>query len=115
MVLTVEGEEIDRDSMLGLYRPLIALRKSRSEISLSDAIFCDNVPSDTLAYRFEKEGRCTLVILNMGRKNRTFKLDAIAPGASGLRVALTTYNRVHCFVKDGCITVPAGLGVVLTN
>ena len=113
--LTVEGEEIDRDSMLGLYRPLITFRKSRSEISRSDAIFCDNVPSDTLAYRFEQEGRCTLVILNMGRKNSTFKLDAVAPGASGLRVALTTYNRVHCFVKDGCITVPAGLGVVLTN
>ena len=113
--LTVEGEEIDRDSMLGLYRPLIALRKSRSEISGSDAVFCDNVPSDTLVYRFEKEGRCTLVILNMGSRNRTFKLDAVAPGIDGLSVDLTTYNRVHCYAKDGLITVPKGLGVVLTN
>ena len=113
--LTVEGEEIDRTSMLGLYRSLIALRKSRSEISGSDAIFCNNVPSDTLAYRFVKEDRCTLVILNMGRRQRTFKLDTLAPGIPGLKVALNTYNRVNSYVKDGCITISNGLGVVLTN
>ena len=113
--LTVEGEEIERCSMLWLYRSLSELRKSRSEISQSDAVFCTDVPSSVLAYRFEKEGRCTLVILNMGKKTRSFKLDALATGISGLDVALTTYNRVNIFVKDGRISIPAGLGVVLTN
>ena len=113
--LTVESEKTDRSSMLALYRSLIALRKSRSEISESDAVFCTGVPSDVIAYYFLKDRRCTLVLLNMGRKQRTFKLDAVVPGVSDLNVALNTYSRVNSYVKDGCISVPAGLGVVLTN
>ena len=101
--------------MLALYRALIALRKSRSEISQSDAVFFDKVPSGVLAYRFVKDGKCTLVILNMGNRQRTIRLDSLAGGTSGLRVALTTYNRVKLCVEDGALMVPAGLGVVLTN
>ena len=114
-LLTVESQEIDGDSMLALYRALIALRKSRSEISQSDAIFFDKVPSGVLAYRFVKDGKCTLVILNMGNRQRTIRLDSLAGGTSGLRVALTTYNRVKLCVKDGALMLPASLGVVLTN
>ena len=114
-LLTVESQEIDGDSMLALYRALISLRKSRTEMAESDAVFFDDVPRKVLAYRFEKDGRCTLVLLNMGLKQRTIRLDALAPGSSGLKVALTTYNRVKLYVKDGCLMLPGGLGVVLTN
>ena len=112
---TVESQEMDCSSMLALYRSLIALRKSRSEISESDAVFCEKVPSDVVAYYFEKDGRCTLVMLNMGRKQRIIRLNALVPGVSGLKVSVSTYNRVKVHVSDGTLMLPAGLGVVLTN
>lgn len=114
-LLTVESQEIDGDSMLALYRALIELRKGRTEVSQSDAVFCEKVPSGVLAYRFEKEGKCTLVILNMGLRQRNISLDSYAPGISDLKIALSTYSRVKLFVKDGRMMLPSGLGVVLTN
>ena len=113
--LTVESQEIDRDTMLALYRNLIALRKSREEISRSDAFFPAGLASSVLAYSFSKDGRCTAVVLNMGTKTQRIKTDTLAPGVSDLTVALSTYNRVNVYVKDGILTLPAGLGVVLTN
>ena len=113
--LTVESQEIDRDTMLALYRNLIELRKSRTEISLSDAFFPAGLASSVLAYSFSKDGRCTAVVLNMGTKTQRIKIDTLASGVSDLTVALSTYNRVNVYVKDDILTLPAGLGVVLTN
>jgi len=113
--LTVHGQESDSDSMLSLYRNLIKLRKQRSEISQSDAVFCDAVPSGVLSYRFVNAGRCTAVVLNMSRRQHEIRVSDVAPGADGLKVALSTHSRVKAYVKDGIMTLPPGLGVVLTN
>jgi alpha-glucosidase len=113
--LTVQGQESDSDSMLSLYRNLIKLRKQRKEISLSDAFFCDTVPSGVLSYRFERDGKCTAVVLNMSRRQHEIRVNDIAPGARGMKVALSTHSRVKAYVKDGIVTLPSGLGVVLTN
>jgi alpha-glucosidase len=113
--LTVQGQESDSDSMLSLYRNLIKLRKQRSEISQSDAVFCDAVPSGVLSYRFVNAGRCTAVVLNMSRRQHEIRVSDVAPGADGLKVALSTHSRVKAYVKDGIMTLPPGLGVVLTN
>ena len=113
--LTVQAQESDPDSMLSLYRKLIRLRNQRTEISRSDAVFSDDVPSGVLSYRFENDGSCTAVVLNMSRKQQKIRLDDIAPGVADLKIALSTHSRVKAYVKDGCILLPSGLGVVLTN
>ena len=114
-LLTVESQEIDRDTMLALYRELIRLRKQRAEISKCDAIFCDSLPRGMLSYRFEKDNKCTAVVINMSGKWHRVSLKDVAPGFEDMRIALRTYNRVNVFIENGEFLLPPGLGVVLTN
>ena len=114
-LLTVESQEKDRDSMLSFYRALIKLRKERTEISKCDALFCDSLPHGMLGYRFEKNGKCTAVLLNMSKKWHRIKLSDVAPGSQGMEIALKTYNRVEVCIENGELQLPPGLGVVLTN
>ena len=112
---TVENQEKDPGSMLALYRNIIRLRKERTEIGRTDAVFCDDVPDGVLSYRFVKDGRCTAVVLNMsGRECRT-SMEKTAPGIGGLKVALTSRNDVAVTVREDCLLIPPYSGVILTN
>ena len=117
---TVFSQEKDYCSMLYLYRSLIALKKERSEIAQCDATFSKNVPPGVLAYSFNKEGKCTVVILNMSKKFRTVKINDIIDSFSGdLRIAIKSCNRVMPFIQrkpSGAeIELCPHFGVVLTN
>ena len=112
---TVEIQEKDGNSMLALYRNIIRLRKERGEIGQSDAVFCDDVPDGVLSYRFVKDGKCTAVVLNMsGRELRT-DTGTVAPGISGLKVALKSRNDAEVSLDEASLRIPPHSGAVLTN
>ena len=115
--LTVEHEETDPNSMLNLYRALIRLKKERTEISDTDAVFSNTVPSGVLAYSFTDKGsgKCTAVVLNMSSREERIDLKEVAPGVDGLEVAIKSLDKVAAAVEKGAIKLPAGFGVVLTN
>ena len=116
---TVSQQDPERGSMLNLYRALIALKKERTEIRESDAVFSHKVPRGVLAYRFGKDARTTAVILNMSWGYKTVKLSDVAPEAEGLGVRLRSNKRVVTCIKKGPdgdeILLPMHSGVVLTN
>jgi hypothetical protein len=68
-----------------------------------------------LSYRFVKDGKCTVVVLNMSPRWHRISLSEIAPGCDGMEIALKTYNKVNLSIENGEILVPPTLGVVLTN
>ncbi len=115
---TVSSQQKDPASMYALYRSLIELKKSRTEISESDAVFSDMDRSGVLAYRFLKDGKCTAVILNMSRRTRTVRISDVAPSVSGLKVKVMSMNSFDKRIQigpEGDIGLAPHLGVVLTN
>ncbi|MCQ2412761.1 MAG: alpha-amylase family glycosyl hydrolase [Sphaerochaetaceae bacterium] len=121
-IRTVREQETDSDSLLQLFRAVIKLRKERNEITSTDAKVCANTPNDVLAYSFEKEGKITLVVLNMSQKEYALELCDLVHECEGLSLALSSHvidyetklDMAMNLVK-GKIKLPKGLGVVLTN
>ena len=117
--ITVSIQKDDAGSMLSLYKALIDLKKKRSEIALSDAVFSHKVPDGVLAYSFSHDGHVTAVILNMSRSSTTVRVGDVVSDAKGLKVAIRSMNQKKVAIrKDGdadVIELPEYFGVVLTN
>lgn len=117
--ITVSIQKDDAGSMLSLYKALIDLKKKRSEIALSDAVFSHKVPDGVLAYSFSHDGHVTAVILNMSRSSTTVRVGDVVSDAKGLKVAIRSMNQKKVAIrKDGdadVIELPKYFGVVLTN
>ena len=116
---TVQNQERDGASILNLYRALIRLKKARTEIAQSDAVFAERVPSGILAYGFEKDGQRTCVVLNMSGRFRDVKLDDVPFYTPGMKISIRSNGRVKSFIrkdaKGDSILLPMHFGVVLTN
>jgi alpha-glucosidase len=76
-VSNVEADEADPQSMLALYRRLIALRRREPALSLGDYLAVPTA-GDLLAYRRRvDDGRRYLVVLNFDSKPTTFHSTAV--------------------------------------
>ena len=113
--ITVQAQENDPNSVLSLYRALIRLRKGRKEIGATDPVFCTNVPSDVLAYRFTDKKKSTLVVLNFSKTERRIALSDVAPGVEGLKSELCSMPAEKAEIRDGVLVLAPRSGAVLTN
>jgi alpha-glucosidase len=85
---TVTGQQERDDSLLTLYRQLIALRRAEAALSVGSYTSWAAGP-DVLAFRREQAGRAVLVALNFAEQPRNVEL----PGVAGGRLLLGTDPR----------------------
>ncbi len=106
----VERQDEEADSMLTLYRKLIALRRAEDALHGGDYMPIDGAPDDVLAYARTANGRRLVVLLNFSEKERPMPAD-LAP--AGSTVLLSTVSG-----RGGAVTAPLSLaafeGVVVT-
>ena len=116
---TVQSQMNEKGSIYNLYKALIDLKKRRTEISKSDAVFSDAMPSGVLAYSFSHDKQCTIVAMNMSQRSRTIRMNDILNHASKMDIALkSTYDSDIVIQKEGDgdeMVLPPHSGVVLTN
>ncbi len=74
---SVENQELESDSMLHMYRRLIALRKEDEVLRNGVCSFLDATSVHILAYCREVEDDQRLILLNMSAKRQTFKVPQL--------------------------------------
>jgi alpha-glucosidase len=104
----VEGEAEDRNSMLSLYRRLIALR--RAEPALHSGAYRPVVAEgDLIAYLREHDGRRFLVVLNLGSRPGQVSLADVGTG----EIVIATDVRRQGKRPSGRLVMLGDDGVVL--
>jgi alpha-glucosidase len=73
--VNVADQDRDPESMLTLYRSLIALRRAEPALAVGQYVPLPAADDDVLCYRREHEGRSLFVALNLGDQARTVSPD----------------------------------------
>jgi alpha-glucosidase len=103
--VNVAAEREDPTSMLALHRRLLALRRNEPVLAVGSYKPLE-ATGDLLAYAREKDGRCFLVVLNLGHGSQTF-----APIHGQL--ALSTHLDRDGEKVDGALELRGDEGVIV--
>jgi len=98
----------DPQSILTLYRRLLALRRDRSALSIGDFVLLD-VEDELLVYERRYAAERLIVALNLGERQHRFQLP---DGARGSRLLLSTLQDA-ALVEDGALLLGSNEAVVL--
>ncbi len=110
--VNVQRELADPDSLLSLYRRLIALRRNTPALRRGSYRALIDRPSDIMAYLREHNRQAVLVCLNFAARLARFDLSATGPGK--WKVLLSTVTRSGEGMKvSGEVTLYANEGLVL--
>ena len=94
----VEVQRAEPDSMLELYRALLALRRARPSLSLGSYAELDTGET-VLGYARELGGVRDVVLLNIGSERQPITL----PGLASARVLISTHLNRNGSVFDGAL------------
>jgi len=108
-VVNVEAESKEPDSMLSLYRRLIALRKSEDALSIG-AYTPAAMTGDLVAYVRELGGRRFLIAMNLGTNPHAVDFSIDAPHA---RIVLSTHLDRENEIVNREINLRADEGVIV--
>ena len=108
-VVNVEAESNEPDSMLSLYRKLIALRKSEDALSIG-AYAAAAMTGDLVAYVRELGGRRFLMAMNLGANPHAVDFSIDAPHA---RIVLSTHLDRENEIVNREINLRADEGVIV--
>ena len=105
--MSVAGQIGDPDSMLALYRRILAYR--RSSPALSDGVqrLLDGLPEGVLGIERSSRNQTALALVHMGRTGATAPLDG------RWRVVVATHRRREGEQVDGSMLLAAGEAVIL--
>ncbi|WP_315852206.1 alpha-amylase family glycosyl hydrolase [Rosistilla carotiformis] len=92
----VAAQDRDADSLLSLYRSLLALRRSHDALAIGEITLVD-AAEDVLAYQRRHAGESLLIVLNLGGKTRPLMLPTKTCVAEVLASTLlpSTASRSH--------------------
>ncbi|MDT0631745.1 alpha-amylase family glycosyl hydrolase [Rubrivirga sp. S365] len=107
--INVEAEASDPDSMLSLYRRLLALRRARPALHAGSVRVLDGVPADVFAWERRAGDDRALAVLCLSRAGRTVEVGA------GWRRAVSTHHAEPADVGptlalapwEGAVLVPS--------
>ena len=108
-VRNVEGETVDPNSLLALYRRLIALRRTEPALSGSGFTILP-VQNDIISYARSDAAERLIVVLNVSAQETKCRMPGIADG----EVLLSTHHeRIARILREDEIVLRANEGVII--
>ncbi|MDX2225144.1 MAG: alpha-amylase family glycosyl hydrolase [Rhodospirillaceae bacterium] len=104
----VAAQRADPDSLLNLYRRVLALRRAEPALALGDLVSVGH-QGDVLWYIRQRQGRALTVALNLGPRPATWTLPAAAP----CRVVLSTARTRAGALLTGSVELASGEGMIV--
>ena len=114
-VRNVANQDLDRSSLVSLYRSLLALRRSHDALAMGSVTLVD-AAEDVLAYQRQHAGECLLIVLNLSDEPRPMMLpQSLLMDTCDAEVLCSTLTESTLALRtlDGVLAPNEGLVLLL--